>query len=137
MLEQIVAIREQAPSNEPVDRRVIAACQQGDREALRLLFEAYKDRVYSIAMYSLGDEQVASDVTQQVFLKLMTRIGQFRGDAEFATWLYRLVVNVCRDELRKQRRWVPLADSVFMTTAVTQTQSKQYARKELSQQVQS
>lgn len=124
-------------SNESIDWRVIARCQQGDREALRALFESYKDRVYSIAMYSLGgDEQLASDVTQQVFIKLITRIGQFRGDSEFATWLYRLVVNTCRDEQRKQKRWVPLADSAFLTVAVKQTQTAQYATKELARQVQ-
>lgn len=137
MLEQIVATREQPPSNESIDWRVIARCRQGDRDALRALFESYKDRVYSIAMYSLGgDEQLASDVTQQVFIKLMTRIGQFRGDSEFATWLYRLVVNTCRDEQRKQRRWVPLADSIFMTATVKQSQTSQYASKELARQVQ-
>src|SRR5215813_4854200 len=137
MFEQIAATRERAPSAERVDWRVIVACQHGDREALRALFEAYKDRVYSIAMYSLnGDPQAASDATQQVFLKLMTRIHQFRGESEFATWLYRLVVNVCRDEMRKQRRWVPLADSFFSTASVKQTQSRQYASKELSRQVQ-
>ena len=105
MLDQIVATRE-LPVKESIDSRTIAACQQGDREALRVLFEEYKDRVYSIALYSLsGDETAAGDATQQVFLKLMTRIGQFRGDAEFATWLYRLVVNTCHDEHRKQRRF--------------------------------
>lgn len=137
MLEQIVATQEQPVSNESIDWRVIARCQQGDRDALRALFERYKDRVYSIALYSLGgDPQLASDVTQQVFIKLMTRIGQFRGDSDFATWLYRLVVNTCRDEQRKQRRWVPLADSLFMTATVKQTQAAQYATKELAQQVQ-
>ena len=137
MLDQIVATQEQPVSNESIDWRVITRCQQGDRDALRALFEAYKDRVYSIAMYSLGgDAQLASDVTQQVFIKLMTRIGQFRGDSEFATWLYRLVVNTCRDEQRKQRRWVPLADSAFMTATVKQTQTAQYASKELARQVQ-
>ena len=80
MLEQMVAIREQPPVKNSVNWRVIVACQQGDRSALRTLFEAYKDRVYSIAVYSLGgDETAAADVTQQVFLKLMTRIVQFRG----------------------------------------------------------
>src|SRR5437762_2167528 len=90
-----------------VNQRVIAACQHGDQEAFRLLFETYKDRVSSIAVYSLhGDEASAGDVTQQVFLKLMTTISQFRGDAEFTTWLYRLVVNACIDEQRKRRRFV-------------------------------
>ena len=137
MLDQIVATREQLPVKESTDSRTIAACQQGDREALRVLFEAYKDRVYSIALYSLsGDEMAAGDATQQVFLKLMTRIGQFRGDAEFATWLYRLVVNTCHDEHRKQRRFVALADSFLQTSAGGESPRASYARKELAGRVQ-
>jgi RNA polymerase sigma-70 factor (ECF subfamily) len=137
MLDQIVATREQLPVKESTDSRTIAACQQGDREALRVLFEEYKDRVYSIALYSLsGDEMAAGDATQQVFLKLMTRIGQFRGDAEFATWLYRLVVNTCHDEHRKQRRFVPLGDSFLQTSAGGESPRASYARKELAGRVQ-
>src|SRR5437660_3155650 len=138
MLDQIVASREQARVKEPIDWRVIAACQQGDRDALRLLFEAYKDRVYSIAIYSLGgDETTAADVTQQVFLKLMTRIGQFRGESEFTTWLHRLVVNTCLDERRKQRRFVPLAErSLMRKTQREASQAKSYARREIAGLVQ-
>jgi len=137
MLDQIVATREQLPVKESIDSRTIAACQQGDHAALRLLFEEYKDRVYSIAIYSMsGDEMAAADVTQQVFLKLMTRIGQFRGDSEFTTWLYRLVINTCRDEQRKQRRFVSLADGFLQTQASGDSPRARYARKELSGRVQ-
>ncbi len=93
------------------DERLIAACQQGDREAFRLLFDAYKDRVYSIALYCLhGNETAAEDVTQEVFVRLFTRIQQFRSRSEFATWLYRLVVNCCQDEYRRRRRCVSLQE---------------------------
>jgi hypothetical protein len=69
-----------------IDGRVIEACQQGDRAAFQLLFETYKDKVFSIAVYSSGgDRAVADDVTQHVFLKLFTAIRQFRGDSEFTT----------------------------------------------------
>ena len=116
-----------------VDAHVIRACQQGDREAFRLLFEAYKDRVFSIAFYSLGDETAAGDVTQQIFLKLMTRIGQFRGDSEFTTWLYRLVVNSCLDERRRQRRFLPVADFDQMSSADNRRlQETSYARREIA-----
>ena len=92
--------------------QTIRACQQGDREAFRLLFETYKDRVYSVALYYFGgDEATAGDITQQVFLKLFGKIGQFHGDSEFTTWLYRLVVNACADEQRKRRRFLPFGEA--------------------------
>jgi len=132
MLEQKATHAEQRVQDS-VDAHVIRACQQGDREAFRLLFEAYKDRVFSIAFYSLGEEAAAGDVTQQIFLKLMTRIGQFRGDSEFTTWLYRLVVNSCLDERRRQRRFLPVAEFDQMSSADTQrSQESNYARREIA-----
>src|ERR671916_2796869 len=90
---------------------VIEACTQGDRDAFRLLFERHKDRVYSVALYFFGgDEALAADVTQQVFLKLFTRIGQYQGEAEFTTWLYRLTTNACIDEQRKRRRFLQFGE---------------------------
>ena len=88
------------------ERRLIEACQQGDREAFRELFEAHKDRVWTIALHFTGDEASARDIAQQVFLKLFTAIGQFRHDSSFSTWLYRLVVNACLDERRRRSRFI-------------------------------
>jgi RNA polymerase sigma-70 factor (ECF subfamily) len=90
---------------------LVESCQRGDREAFRLLFEGYKDKVYSVALYFFGgDEALASDVTQQVFLKLFTRITQFRRESEFSTWLYRLTTNACIDEQRRRKRFEPVTD---------------------------
>ena len=75
-----------------IDERVIQACQQGDREAFRLLFEAYKDKVFSIAVYSFaGDQTAANDVTQQTFLKLFTAIKNFHGDSA----IHHLAISAC------------------------------------------
>ena len=91
-------------SDREISAEILESCRSGDREAFRALYDMYKDRVYSIALYFFhGDHAFASDVTQQVFLKLMTGIGQFRGDAEFSTWLYRLVVNACLDVARRRK----------------------------------
>jgi RNA polymerase sigma-70 factor (ECF subfamily) len=120
-----------------IDGRVIEACQQGDRAAFQLLFETYKDKVFSIAVYSSGgDCAVADDVTQQIFLKLFTAIRQFRGDSEFTTWLYRLVVNACLDERRRRRRLLPWGDTVAMRNpSEKKPQEKQYARLEVAEAV--
>ncbi|MDQ1640204.1 MAG: polymerase sigma-70 factor, subfamily [Pyrinomonadaceae bacterium] len=117
-----------------IDERVIAACQQGDRDAFGLLFDSYKDKVFSIAVYSLGgDQAAASDVSQQIFLKLMTNIGQFRGDSAFTTWLYRMVVNTCIDEQRKRRRFLPFGESNPMSkVADRRGPEKHYAKREVA-----
>ncbi|MGH9791173.1 MAG: sigma factor, partial [Candidatus Acidiferrales bacterium] len=61
-----------ATSPAAADAGLIAACQRGDREAFRRLFEKYKDRVYSLALHFSGNEAVAQDVEQRIFLKLYT-----------------------------------------------------------------
>jgi len=121
-----------------ISGQVIEACQQGDRAAFQLLFETYKDKVFSIAVYSSGgDRAVADDVTQQIFLKLFTAIRQFRGDSEFTTWLYRLVVNACLDERRRRRKLLPWGETVAMRNpSDKKPQEKQYARREVSEAVQ-
>ena len=96
---------------------ILDACRRGDRDAFRALYEAYKDRVYSIAFYFFhGDPEAASDVTQQVFLKLIRDIARFRGDAAFSTWLYRLVINACVDRSRRQRTDTADADPLVLDT---------------------
>jgi RNA polymerase sigma-70 factor, ECF subfamily len=89
----------------------IEACRSGDPEAFRRLFEDYKDRVYSIAFsFFDGNEATARDITQDVFVKLMTGISRFENRSEFSTWLYRLVTNACLDRKRGLRRLLPFGD---------------------------
>jgi RNA polymerase sigma-70 factor (ECF subfamily) len=75
------------------EQDLVEACRSGDREAFRCLFEAYKDRVYSIALRFAGDPSTAMDIAQDTFVKL-----------------FRIVVNCCLDHKRKLRRLVPLAE---------------------------
>ena len=124
-------------AQKPIDGELIEACRQGDRDAFQLLFETYKDRVFSIAVYSVdGDRAVADDVTQQIFLKLFTAIRQFRGDSEFTTWLYRLVVNACVDERRRRRRWLPWGETVATKISTEKRpQEREFDRLEVSEAV--
>jgi len=120
-----------------IDGEVIEACQQGDRQAFQVLFETYKDKVFSIALYSVGgDRAVADDVTQQIFLKLFTAIRQFRGDAEFTTWLYRLVVNACVDERRRRKRWLAWGETETLALTSQKSQEQRVDRLEVAAAVQ-
>jgi RNA polymerase sigma-70 factor (ECF subfamily) len=116
--------------------QLIAACQQGDREAFHQLFEAHKDRVYSIALHFSGNEATAHDIAQQVFLKLMTNIQQFHFQAEFTTWLYRMVANACFDEQRRWRRFIPFGEATEVQTMRTKENIEvNFSRTELSETV--
>src|ERR1043165_9211433 len=95
------------------DREVVQACQRGERDAFRALFESYKNKVYSIAFRFAGDQATAMDIAQDTFVKLFSCIRDFRGDSSFDTWIYRLVVNSCLDFRRRSWRLIPLAGEVL------------------------
>lgn len=120
------------------ERELIESCQRGDREAFRELFEAHKDRVYSIALRYSGDEAAAMDIAQDTFLKLFSAIRDFRGGAQFETWLYRVVVNSCLDRKRRNRRLIPLVGEMLgMLRASGESVLQRMLRAELSGRVQS
>src|ERR1017187_31494 len=98
---------------EASDRELVEGCRRGEPDAFRVLFETYKDRVYSVALRFSGDESIAMDIAQDTFLKLYSCIGEFRGDSAFLTWVYRLVVNRCMDLRRRAWRMIPLAGEVM------------------------
>jgi RNA polymerase sigma-70 factor, ECF subfamily len=119
------------------DPATIAACQRGDREAFQALFEAYQDKVYSIALRYTGEPASALDIAQDTFLKLLSSIGDFRGDASFETWLYRLVVNRCFDYQRSGRRWLGFVDGLLDTFRAPQESAfDELARGEVRDEVQ-
>ncbi|HLH42365.1 MAG TPA: sigma-70 family RNA polymerase sigma factor [Bryobacteraceae bacterium] len=92
--------------HEESDAPIIEACRQGDPHAFASLFEAHRDKVYSIALRFTGDPAAALDIAQDVFVKLLTRIRDYHGGARFETWLYRVTVNACLDR-QKRRRPLP------------------------------
>lgn len=94
------------------ERELVGACQRGERDAFRALFEAYRSKVYSIALRFSGDEAAAMDIAQDTFVKLFSCIGEFRGESSFDTWIYRLVVNSCLDHRRRGWRLMPLLDEL-------------------------
>jgi RNA polymerase sigma-70 factor (ECF subfamily) len=119
------------------DREVIEACQRGDWDAFRLLFETHKDRVYSIALRYCGDESAAMDIAQETFLKLLSSIQDFRGNASFESWLYRIVVNRCLDHQRRGRRLMPFLEGLLdIVSAPAESVLQELLRVEMTKDVQ-
>jgi RNA polymerase sigma-70 factor (ECF subfamily) len=85
------------------DPILVRRAKDGDPNALRALCERHAPRVERIALHVLRDPEDARDAAQESLVKLVRRIGQFRGQSEFSTWLHRLVVNTCKDVA--QARW--------------------------------
>ena len=83
---------------------VIRRVQKGDVNAFEALVSAYEKNVYNLALRMMGNAQDAEDMAQEAFLKAYNSLPGFRGDSKFSVWLYRIVSNVCLDQLRKKSK---------------------------------
>ena len=83
---------------------LVRASAQGNEDAFARLVDLYEKRVYTLALRMTGNREDASDVAQEAFLSAWKGLPSFRGDADFATWIYRLTSNAAIDHLRKNRR---------------------------------
>jgi len=84
------------------EQEAIERAQQGDPECFEALYGLHKRRVYSLCLRMTGNTAEAEDLTQEAFLQLYRKIGTFRGESAFSTWLHRLSVNVVLMRLRKK-----------------------------------
>jgi len=89
------------------DRLLVQQAQQGDASAFGSLVGLYGPKVFNLIAYMCGDRDQADDLTQEAFLKAFKSIGNYKGDASFYTWIYRIAVNTVlsqrRTDLRKSR----------------------------------
>jgi RNA polymerase sigma-70 factor (ECF subfamily) len=92
----------QRPGNELNEADAIERAKQGDAEAFQALYDRHKRRVYSLCLRMTANVAEAEDLTQEAFLQLYRKIGTFRGESAFSTWLHRLSVNVVLMHLRKK-----------------------------------
>ncbi len=90
--------------NPPIagEAQAIEAAKNGDAEAFSKLYALHKRRVYTLCLRMLGNVSEAEDMTQEAFLHLFRKIGSFRGESAFSTWLHRLTVNLVLMHLRKK-----------------------------------
>jgi RNA polymerase sigma-70 factor (ECF subfamily) len=82
--------------------KLVRRARRGDDEAFRTLVERYKRRVFAIVFGMVRNQELALDISQEAFLKVHRYLGTFQGTSSFYTWLYRIVVNLCIDHIRKE-----------------------------------
>lgn len=92
-----------AGSMHPDDEKLVLACKRGDRDAQRRLFDASHSQIYRLMVRMVGNQD-APDVTQQVYLQVYRKVGQFSGRSRLNTWVYRLAVNEALQHLRRKSR---------------------------------
>ena len=101
-------------TEEPTDAELLAAHVAGDAEAFGQLFTRHRNRLWAVALRTMGDPHDAADGLQDGMVAAYRRADTFRGEAAVTTWLHRVVVNACLDRLRaaKVRRTEALPDDV-------------------------
>lgn len=86
------------------DEELVKAAQEGDMAAFEELVARHRDKIYARAFSMLRNEEEATDLSQEAWVKGWQRLVQFQGDSSFATWMTRIVINLCLDQLRKNKR---------------------------------
>ncbi len=86
------------------DEKLVKAAQKGDMVAFEHLVGRHRDKIYARAFSMLRNEDEAGDLSQEAWVKGWQRLNQFQGEASFVTWMTRIVINLCLDQLRRQKR---------------------------------
>jgi RNA polymerase sigma-70 factor (ECF subfamily) len=86
------------------DEELVKSAQKGDMAAFEELVARHRDKIYARAFSMMRNEEEATDLSQEAWVKGWQRLVQFQGDASFATWMTRIVINLCLDQLRKNKR---------------------------------
>src|SRR3989441_7251541 len=86
------------------DPTLVRAAQRGNMAAFEELVARHRDKIYARAVSMMRNEEEAIDLSQEAWVKAWQRLKQFQGEASFGTWMTRIVINLCLDQLRKQKR---------------------------------
>ena len=85
------------------DQRIVDEIRRGDIRSFAVLVELHKNRALTLGMRLVGDREEAEELVQDAFLRAYQNLGQFRGDAKFSTWFYRVLYNLCMTKVARRR----------------------------------
>ena len=86
------------------DEQLVGAAKRGDMRAFEELVARHRDKIYARAFSMMRNEDEAVDLSQEAWVKSWQRLKQFQGDSSFGTWMTRIVINLCLDQLRRRKR---------------------------------
>ncbi len=86
------------------DKKLVALSKDSNAEAFEELIARHRDKIYARAFSMMRNEEEALDLSQEAWIKAWQRLKQFQGDSSFATWMTRIVINLCLDQIRRQKR---------------------------------
>src|ERR1051326_4383769 len=86
------------------DPKLVKAAQKGDMAAFEELVARHRDKIYARALSMMRNEEEAIDLSQEAWVKAWQRLKQFQGESSFGTWMTRIVINLCLDQLRRHKR---------------------------------
>ncbi len=86
------------------EKALLEKAKNGDLAAFEKLIESYQKKVYNIVYRMIGNPDDASELTQEVFIRVFRSIRNFKEESQFSTWIYKIATNICLDELRKQKK---------------------------------
>ena len=112
------------------DETLLRAHAEGDPDAFAVLFRRHRDRLWAVALRTMGDREDAADALQDALLSAHRAAGRFRGDSAVTTWLHRIVVNACLDRIRRRQAHptVPLPDGGVAATPTGRVASSRRRR---------
>ncbi len=87
-----------------IDKLLVKRSKSGDIEAFEQLIFDYQKKAYNIALRVMGNQEDAKDMCQEAFIRIFKSIEGFKEQSSFSTWMYRIVTNVCLDEIRKKKK---------------------------------
>ena len=104
MTTSAIALEKGTPDAGPDEWTLITRTVQGDRVSARTLYDRHAMRVHRVVFRICRDDELACDLTQDVFVRAFGQLGSFRGDAAFTTWLHRIAVTTALNQMRKVKR---------------------------------
>ena len=98
---------EQIQTNEPLDEReyeLLELCRKGDTQSFRTIVERYTQYAFALSFRFVRNDEEAKDIVQEAFIRVWSNLSSYNSSNKFTTWFYRIIVNLCYDHLRSERR---------------------------------